>query len=161
MSARSVRVFVLIMMLATPVTACEVPGDLSVLRGALLAGANTVRVDAALPALVRDRRLDSAAQEQACRMARRGATRLSHRGSWFAGLRRRLRREDYPYAVAVENLAAGQRDAGAVMAAWVASPEHRVNLLEPRLAEAGFGVARAENGWLYWSMVGAARRVAE
>jgi uncharacterized protein YkwD len=155
------RLVLLLVLLAMPAAACDAPGDLAALRGALLAQANATRAEAGLPALNHERRLDNAAQEQACRLARRGATRLSHRGSWFAGLRRRLRREDYPYAVAVENLAAGQPTVAAVMAAWRASPDHRVNLLEPRLREAGFGVARAESGWLYWSMVGAARRADE
>jgi uncharacterized protein YkwD len=60
--------------------------------------------------------------------------------------------------MAVENLARGQRSAAEVTQAWVTSAEHRVNLLDPRAREAGFGVARGEDGQLNWSMVAAARR---
>ena len=90
-------------------------------------------------------------------MARRD--NLSHRGSWFAGLGRRLRREDYQYAMAGENLAEGHRGATEVTLGWMDSPEHRANTLDARARNAGFGVAVAENGRLFWSMVAAAPRL--
>ena len=142
--------------LALPALACDAPRDLGSLRGALLVLTNAERATAGLPALQRDARLDEAAQTQACRMAER--ERLSHRGSWFAGLGRRLRRVDYPYAAAVENIGEGHRDAAEIVRGWMESPEHRVNMLSRQITDAGFGVARAENGRLHWSMVGAAPR---
>ena len=75
-----------------------------------------------------------------------------------AGLARRLRRVDYPYAMAVENLAAGQRSVAEVVTGWATSPEHRANLLSLDARQVGFGVARAGDGWLHWVMIGAARR---
>lgn len=141
---------------AVPAAACDIPADLAALRGTLLAGANVARAEAGLAPLVADGRLAEAAQTHACRNAERG--RVSHRGSWFAGLGRRLRRVDYPYALAVENLAAGQADASEVMRDWRASPEHRVNLLARDARDAGFGVARAADGWLHWVMIAAAPR---
>lgn len=140
----------------TPALACEVPGNLSVLRGELLGQTNAERASAGLPPLRADARLTEAAQIQACRMADR--ERLTHRGSWFAGLGRRLRREDYPYATAVENIGEGHRDTPEIIRGWMESPSHRVNMLNPQVTEAGYGVARAENGRLHWSMVAASQR---
>lgn len=42
-----------------------------------------------------------------------------------------------------ENLARGQTSVAEVMAAWVASPEHRAVLLDPRFTQVGFGWAPA------------------
>ncbi|MCA2009887.1 CAP domain-containing protein [Cereibacter sphaeroides] len=145
-----------LMLAAAPALACEVPSDLGGLRGALLVQTNAERATAGLPALRMEPRLGEAAQVQACRMADR--ERLTHRGSWFAGLGRRLRRVDYPYATAVENIGEGHRSAAEIVRGWMESPEHRVNMLNRQITEAGFGVARAENGRLHWSMVGAAQR---
>ena len=147
--------FALALGLHLPALACEVPADIGALRAALLAGTNDQRAGAGLVLLTRDDRLEAAAQAQACRTADRQA--LGHRGRWFAGLGRRLQREGYAYAVAVENLAEGQTRAAEVTDAWMASPEHRANTLNPALRQAGFGVARADNGHLHWSMIGAAR----
>lgn len=144
----------IVCLLAAPVAACEQPSGLAALRTELLAATNALRAEAGVLALTRDERLDSAAQAQACRTA--GRERLSHRGSWFAGLGRRLRRAGYPYAMAAENLAVGQRGVAEVSAAWMASVEHRRNSLDARARQAGFGVAAAEDGRLHWSMIVAA-----
>jgi uncharacterized protein YkwD len=143
------------LLLAGTAVGCESPAGLAGLRAELLDLTNSERVSAGLVALTRDPRLEAAAQTQACRTAARD--RVSHRGSWFAGLGRRLRREGYRYAVAVENLAAGQRTAVEVHRAWMTSAGHRVNTLDPRTRDVGYGIARADNGWLHWSMVAAAR----
>lgn len=150
------RWLVLVLVLAGPAMACDVPAGLAELRASLLAATNGHRASAGSVALQAEVRLDNAAQAQACRMAER--ERLSHRGSWFAGLGRRLRREGYSYAMAVENIGEGQNSTAEIVAGWMASPSHRVNMLAPEAREVGFGVARAANGRLHWSMVAAARR---
>lgn len=145
--------------LAGAALACTMPADLGALRGELLVRTNAERGAQGLPALAMDTRLGDAAQIQACRMAER--ERLSHRGSWWAGLGRRLRREDYPYAMAVENTGVGYRDTGGIIRGWMESPEHRVNMLSRDARETGYGVAIGEDGRLYWSMVAAAPRAAD
>ncbi|GAB4270843.1 MAG: hypothetical protein Kow0013_23260 [Pararhodobacter sp.] len=148
---------VLLLALAcAPARACDVPAGLTALRAALLDAANAHRAGAGVAPLTAEPRLDEAAQTQACRIA--GRARLSHRGSWLAGLGRRLRRVGYPFAIAVENLARGQSTPAEAIQGWAASPEHRANLLDPRTREAGFGIARGADGQLAWSMVAAARR---
>lgn len=154
------RIVLVLLALAGPALACDVPAGLAGLRAELLLLTNAERAGAGLSALTADARLDAAAQEQACRIAETG--RLSHRGSWLAGLGRRLRREDYPFSMAVENIGAGQSTAAQIVAGWMESPGHRVNMLATGAREAGFGVARGERGaWgggLAWAMVAAAER---
>ncbi|MBN8294239.1 CAP domain-containing protein [Rhodobacter sp. NTK016B] len=138
--------------------ACTIPANLGALRGELLVHTNAERGAQGLPALAMETRLGDAAQIQACRMADR--ERLSHRGSWWAGLGRRLRREDYAYAMAVENTGVGYRDARGIIRGWMESPEHRVNMLSRDARDTGYGVAIGEDGRMYWSMVAAAPRPA-
>ena len=45
-----------------------------------------------------------------------------------------------------ENIAAGQPDAAAVMAAWMASPGHRANILDCSLSSLGVGVSTGAGG---------------
>lgn len=45
-----------------------------------------------------------------------------------------------------ENIAQGQPDAASVMAAWMASPGHRVNILDCSLTRLGVGVAEGPGG---------------
>lgn len=47
---------------------------------------------------------------------------------------------DYKYAYAGENLARNFNSAGATVAAWMASPDHRRNMLHQYYTEAGFAV---------------------
>lgn len=150
------RLAIVLMLLAAPALGCAVPADLAGLRGELLALSNAERAAQGLGPLRADPRLAEAAQVQACRMADR--ERLTHRGSWFAGLGRRLHRVGYRYAMAVENIGEGHRDAPEVIRGWMDSPEHRRNMLAAQALDAGYGVARAANGRLHWSMVAAAPR---
>src|SRR5690606_33684644 len=51
----------------------------------------------------------------------------------------------YPYEQAAENLAYGFDNSQDTIHGWLASPEHRTNLLNEAYTEVGFGVAQAEN----------------
>jgi uncharacterized protein YkwD len=54
-----------------------------------------------------------------------------------------------------ENIAYGQPDAEAVMAAWMASPGHRENILDCGLATLGVGVAQGAGGPWWTQLFGA------
>ena len=151
-----VRALILLLALSMPALGCEGPAGLATLRSGLLTLTNAQRSGAGLVPLVADARLEATAQAQACHMA--GRERLTHRGRWFAGLGRRLRREGYAYALAVENIGEGHETAAAIVAGWMESPSHRENMLAEGLRAVGYGVARAANGRLHWSMVAAAER---
>ena len=78
-----------------------------------------------LPALVRDARLDRAAQLHAENMARQG--RMSHVLDG-RGVGARVCDQGVCRIGVGENIAAGQRSTGEVMAAWMASRGHRDNI---------------------------------
>ena len=80
---------------------------------------------AGLPALVRDARLDRAAQLHAENMARQG--RMSHLLDG-RGVGARVCAEGVCRIGVGENVAMGQRTTGEVMAAWMASRGHRDNI---------------------------------
>jgi uncharacterized protein YkwD len=56
----------------------------------------------------------------------------------------------YAYQVVGENLAIGQTSPVAVVAAWMASAEHRANMLDHRFTQMGVGVAERGDGRLVW-----------
>ena len=92
-------------------------------RDNLVAHHNAQR--AGLPALVRDARLDRAAQLHAENMARQG--RMSHVLD-SRGVGARVCAEGVCRIGVGENVAMGQRTTGEVMAAWMASRGHRDNI---------------------------------
>ena len=59
-----------------------------------------------------------------------------------------------------ENLAAGQRDADAVVASWLESPGPCATLMDARYTETGtaFALAPAKNPSVYWTQDFAAPR---
>jgi uncharacterized protein YkwD len=65
----------------------------------------------------------------------------------------RMNAAGYDYSVAAENIAAGQPNAGAVMAAWLASPGHRANIVDCRLTQIGVGVVNRPGSQyvVYWT----------
>lgn len=116
--------------LAAPPTAAPeglVPADLAL---QVLHSVNHYRASLALPAWELDADLSLIATQHSQRMALRH--RIGHDGfeARFAQARRRL---------CVENLAAGFDRAEPLLAAWLASPSHRDNLLAPRPRRAGLG----------------------
>ena len=134
------------MRLMLSVVLCVLAPSLAFAQGAwqdnLVAHHNAQR--AGLPALVRDARLDRAAQLHAENMARQG--RMSHILDG-RGVGVRVCAEGVCRIGVGENVAMGQRSTGEVMAAWMASPGHRANIRgQYRLVGVGHS-----NG--YWCVV--------
>jgi uncharacterized protein YkwD len=91
------------------------------------------------PALNVDARLATAARKHSADMAARGYfDHTSPAGVDFAS---RITREGYKWAGAGENIAKGQRDARAVMDAWMNSDGHRQNILNCGYRDIGVGLA--------------------
>ena len=135
--------------LASGVTACSTvsydgPVTSAVTTGAALGPVNALRSENGLSPLIADANLSAAARQHAESMARRG--RVSH-----AGFRSRMRRANVVFPAA-ENVAMGQSDGEAAVAAWAGSAGHRRNMLGEFTR---FGVARAERPGErpYWAMV--------
>ena len=112
-------------------------------RSAMLARANAERAVAGLPPLTLDPRLNSAAQRHAEDMLQRSYySHFSPDGSAPAD---RVRRSGYAARLVAENIARGPYTVNEVMDNWLASPEHRRNLLHPGFTELGIGVAVGRN----------------
>ena len=134
------------MRLMIAVVLCLLAPSLAFAQGAwqdnLVAHHNAQR--AGLPALVRDARLDRAAQLHAENMARQG--RMSHVLDG-RGVGARVCAEGVCRIGVAENIAAGQRSTGEVMRSWMASPGHRANI-QGRYRFIGVGYSGG-----YWCVV--------
>ena len=102
------------------------------------------------PPLVLNDKLTAAAQRHAQDMAT--SRRMSHTGSDGSTMRSRIDATQYNWSTIGENVAMGQPTAAAVMAAWMSSPGHRQNILNPAFTELGVGYATGANR-PYWAHV--------
>lgn len=57
------------------------------------------------------------------------------------------------FSAAGENIAMGQRTPQEVMNAWMNSPGHRSNILNPTFTEIGVGLAKDKAGRCYWTQM--------
>ncbi len=86
---------------------------------------------------------------------------FSHTWPDGTGPGERLKAANYNWSSYGENIAAGQPDVNAVMAAWLASPGHCVNIMRSGVAD--FGLAKVDGNSNnrysnYWTMVVASAR---
>lgn len=117
----------------------------------VLSGVNAQRAAAGLPPVRHDPRLQAAAENQACHMAR--IDTMTHDGA-RSDLAGRLKTAGYPVSLASENIAAGAKTPESALTSWAGSPPHRANMLAPQAAH--MGIARAESpdsGTVYWAAV--------
>ncbi len=122
--------------------------QLNALRGQ---AAPCAEVGATMQSLSWESRLAASAQEQAMDLAARD--RLSHVDSRNRGLGVRLRSVGYAAAGAGENLAAGQTGIDDALQAWLASPSHCANLMQPEYRDVGLACvqrrgSRYERFWV-------------
>ena len=102
---------------------------------ALLRAMNSARAQAGLPPLRFDNRLEAAARAHSREML---ATNTFAHGAFAS----RMVRFDIQGGIAGENLAWGsgyRASSQAIVAAWLASPEHRANLLRTSFTRVGVG----------------------
>ncbi|MBC2884431.1 CAP domain-containing protein [Ochrobactrum sp. CM-21-5] len=113
---------------------------------------NAIRKANGLSLMATDSRLEQAALFQARRMASHG--KVGHSVGWGHGFVSRLRQAGIR-GPAAENVAAGQPDTNAVFTAWMKSPGHRKNMLDPVFAHYGLAWATPENKptYIYWAMM--------
>lgn len=110
------------------------------------------------PPLTAATALTAAASLHSLDMAARGE--LSHDGSDGSESGERMTRAGYSWRIAGENVASGQQDAEAVVAAWLSSPGHCATLMDARYTETGvaFALAPGKNPAVYWTQDFAAPR---
>jgi uncharacterized protein YkwD len=102
------------------------------------------------PPLTMATALTAAASLHALDMAARG--RLGHDGSDGSDSGERLTRAGYTWRAAGENVASGQQDAEAAVAAWLQSPGHCAALMDARFTDTGvaFALAPGKDPSVYW-----------
>ncbi len=115
-------------------------------RTRVVALTNQFRTGARIKTLTISPNLTRSAQAYAQHLAADGA--FSHTDG--SALTTRVLEAGYTYQVVGENLALGQTSAKSVVTAWMASPEHRANMLDTRYTQMGVGVARRHDGQLVW-----------
>jgi uncharacterized protein YkwD len=108
-----------------------------------VARANEIRQQNGLPALALDAGITMAAQNHASDMETKNY--FEHEGLDGRSPFDRMHDSGVSFTAAAENIAHGQRSAVSAFAAWLSSPGHRKNLLNPRYHRQGLGWA---NG--YW-----------
>jgi len=103
------------------------------------------------PALRMSSVLAAAAAAHARDMADRDE--LTHTGSDGSRPADRISRAGYSWRAAGENVASGQRDADEVVAAWLESPGHCANIMEPNFTEMGVAFVQVPkaNPNIYWA----------
>jgi uncharacterized protein YkwD len=107
----------------------------------------------AAPPLALSPVLSEAALAHARDMAMRGS--LEHRGSDGSLPGERITRVGYAWRASGENIAAGQRDEEAVVAAWIASPAHCTVLMTSYFTDTGiaFALAPDRDPPIFWVQV--------
>lgn len=123
-------------------TGSVLSAKVSISTNDLLATTNDERADNHLATLKTNERLERAAFLKANDMIKRQywahvAPDGTTPWSW-------LSKAGYEYGAAGENLAKNFGTADAAMAAWMASPEHRKNILDAQYREVGFAVVSGE-----------------
>lgn len=106
---------------------------------------NQYRQQAGCKALIRNSYAEKAAQGHADWMNSTGT--FSHTGANGSSFVDRMKAAGYP-SPGGENIAQGQRDAQAVMTAWMNSPGHRANILNCKFTRIGLGLAGTRNYWV-------------
>ena len=112
-------------------------------RSQMLARANAERAAAGLPPLALDPRLNAAAQRHADDMLQRSY--YSHVSPDGGGPAERVRQSGYVFRLVAENIARGPVSVDEAMDNWLASEDHRRNLLNPGFRDFGVGVAVGRN----------------
>ena len=116
---------------------------------------NGVRAQNGAAPLTYDALLGRAAQAHANDMLAMG--RMTHTGSDGSSVGDRVRRQNYDWVAVGENIARGQRNEAAVLNAWVNSPDHQANNVNPNFED--FALAKAGSGSSqYWALVFATER---
>lgn len=126
------------------------PTATEILADEVVALTNEQRLLVGCDELAVDQELVVASVRQSHYMAATGDfSHFGWRGSTFETRSRAAGYRD----VAAENIAWGFSTSDEVMDAWMASPAHRVNILNCDAKSFGAGVQQAEDGTYYWTQV--------
>jgi len=114
---------------------------------------NSERTRAGLAALTVDAQLNTAAQLQAAQLAAVHLLQHDIRDGAYPTPPDRLAAAGYAWEAYGENIASGYPNAAETVAAWMNSPGHRDNILNPAFTEIGTASAIDAAGRKYWVQV--------
>ncbi len=122
-------------------SASSEPSDFALTRKGIILETNKARVEHSVAKLTESSALDRSAQAKADDiLARQYFAHTSPDGKTVSDL---VAKQGYAYLKIGENLALGNfTDDADVVTAWMNSPGHRANILDPQFSEIGVGVAR-------------------
>ncbi|CTQ48425.1 CAP domain-containing protein [Jannaschia donghaensis] len=144
------RTILLAATLALPVATLSTPAAAATVPEAL-AMASAARQQAGLPPLRSNARLARAAEAQARHM--RSQQKMGHVGPGGNSLSDRARAAGYRMCYGAENVADGWPSVNAVHRAWMNSPSHQKNIMNPNVTEGAVAAVQDGNGRLWWVMV--------
>ena len=117
---------------------------------------NSYRASAGLPPLTISPLLNNSAQDHSNYQA--ATQTMTHTGAGGTDPGTRMTNAGFIWRTWGENVAFGQASCAVVLAAWMNSPGHRDNILNPSFTHIGIGMAIGANGYKYWTMDLAAPR---
>lgn len=137
-----------------PVDPPITPGaDLNAFAADIVVYANAERAKVGLAPLRVNSSLNRMAQIHAEAMARFDRMEHTLPAAEFPTLRDRATHVGYRFAQLGENIAFNFREASSLTFAWMSSPGHRDNILNPGFTEIGVGLARNSKGELFIAQV--------
>ena len=133
--------------------ALSIPQNAAVVTRAIVDLTNHVRAENNLPPLDESRALAEGAQLHSDDMARLDQMLHDIPGIPLGSLPDRARFVHYDYQRLGENIAFNQADAATVVSAWMNSPAHRENMLDPGFTDIGVGLAWNRRGEPYYTLM--------
>lgn len=125
--------------------------DIKALESEVVRLVNIERTRANRPALVESNELSNVARMKSEDFINNNY--FAHNSSTYGTPFDMLRSFGISFTGAAENIASGQRTAEEAMNSWMNSTEHRANILNPTYNQIGVGVARDNNGKLFWTQM--------
>jgi uncharacterized YkwD family protein/spore coat assembly protein SafA len=112
---------------------------------------NRYRAQNGLPAVTFDWQLARVARYKSVDMRDKGY--FSHTSPTYGSPFTMIKNFGISYTRASENIAAGQRTPEEVVQAWMNSPGHRKNILDPNVTRIGVGYAKGGSYGHYWTQM--------
>lgn len=129
----------------------DVPNDIKALETEVIRLVNIERSKAGRSALVENSELNRIARIKSEDFVNNNY--FAHNSPRYGSPFDMLRSFGVTFTAAAENIASGQRTAAEVMNTWMNSPGHGSNILNSTYNQIGVGVARDNNGSLYWTQM--------
>ncbi|MDD2181593.1 MAG: SafA/ExsA family spore coat assembly protein [Bacilli bacterium] len=135
---------------STPSTP-STPNDIRALENEVIRLVNIERARVGQPALTENNEVSRVARIKSNDFIENNY--FSHNSPTYGTPFEMLRSFGINFSAAAENIARGQRTAAEVMNSWMNSSGHRANILSSTYNQIGVGVARANDGTLYWTQI--------